>query len=90
MRIHPVFHVSALRGYHDPGDRRTVARPGPLNEDNEYRVEAVIDHRKRRGQDQYLVKWLGYDTSEATWKAADDLSNAPEALAEFRATLARR
>jgi transposase InsO family protein len=84
MRVHPVFHVSVLRGYQDPGEGRTIHRPGP-DDCNEYEVEAVIGQRKRRGQDQYLVKWLGYDASEATWQTAQDLENAPTALAEFLA-----
>ena len=83
FRIHPTFLVSALRRYTAPEEDRTVSRPGPVDENNEYEVEAVIGERKHLGQRQYLVRWLGYDASEATWEREANLVNAKDAIAQY-------
>lgn len=36
-------------------------------EDDTYKVERIIDTRKRGGRTEYLVKWLGYPTSFNSW-----------------------
>ena len=55
-----------------------------MDEDNEYEVEAVIGERQHRGRKQYLVRWLGYDVSEATWESEANLGNAKDAIAEYQ------
>jgi Chromo (CHRromatin Organisation MOdifier) domain len=60
---HPVFHVSLLKQYHnDCVEGLVQAVPEPVQVDNqvEYVVDNVLDHRASRGRDQYLVHWLGY------------------------------
>lgn len=39
--------------------------------------------RERRTVTRYLVKWKGFDESEATWQREDDLDNAREAVDEY-------
>jgi len=36
------------------------------HEDNEA-VEAILDERERRGNTEYLVKWIGFDSSHNDW-----------------------
>src|SRR5712672_2154973 len=84
--IHDVFHASLLTSY-----RETTAygpnfvRPPPdlIDGEEEYEVEAVLNHRMfgRRRQVQYLIKWKGYPHSDNTWEPsenvhADDLIKA--------------
>jgi hypothetical protein len=38
-----------------------------VKEDTVYRVENIIAERRRRGQREVLVKWVGYDTSFNSW-----------------------
>lgn len=46
-------------------------------------VEKIVDFRCRNtrtcnsnnDQDEYLIKWLGYDDSENTWEPAHHLNN---------------
>lgn len=81
-RIHPVFHVSLLKQYEDPGPGRQSAPPPPI-EDEEgplYRVRALLDCREdkrgtkrgpagRRVPDlrrEYLVDWEGYGPEHRT------------------------
>jgi deoxyuridine 5'-triphosphate nucleotidohydrolase len=87
MRIHNVFHASQLRKYRkDPGlQRETPQRPPPvIRDDNEeYEVEDILDMRGTGNQSRFLVKWAGYDVSEATWQSRDDLKNARRTLNRF-------
>jgi len=69
MRIYLVFHISLLepaytQSFEDP--------PQPeVHQDYqqpEYEPEAILNHRRRYGKTQYLVKWKGYPDSENTWE----------------------
>jgi hypothetical protein len=88
MRIRPVFHVSKLKPYvavNDPQrfpDRQQLDRPAPVIEEDGseyYKIERIIGKRRRRIRNryitQYLVKWLGYDESEATWITKQQLTD---------------
>ncbi|PKC75155.1 chromo-domain-containing protein [Rhizophagus irregularis] len=46
--------------------------------------EQILQHRIRKGQDQYLVKWKHYPDTEATWKPADRLEeDVPDLIRKF-------
>jgi hypothetical protein len=75
--------VSALRKYTAPEEGRRVSRPAPAKDD-EYEVDKILATRLRRGRRQYLILWLGYDASEATWEHEENLENAQDAIAEFQ------
>ena len=74
LRIHPVFHVSLLKQYHEDG--RVQPPPVPLDVDDDgelYAVEALLSYRDRRvgrgrTKREYLVKWLGYGSEHNTWE----------------------
>ena len=84
LRVHPEFHISALRPYRAPEDGRVIHRPGPVAGGDEFEVDEVLAERKRRGRRQFLVQWKGYDQAEATWEPEENLTNAQGALAAFR------
>jgi hypothetical protein len=56
-----------------------------------YEVEAILAerhvpgkrHRRRGGNLQYLVKWTGYSTAEATWEDASALRGARDVVAQY-------
>jgi hypothetical protein len=64
----------------------------PRNEDDEYEITEVLDHREERVAPQgrklrdYLVRWLGYD--EPDWVAEEDV-HAPALLEEYEERLQR-
>jgi hypothetical protein len=87
MRVHDVFHVSALKQHHESPEEfggRAPDRPPPATVDQEeYEVDKILARRTRNRREELLVRWKGYDISEATWQTRADLANAPEALADF-------
>lgn len=88
-KMHPVFHISKLRRYHEgPEEFGSRGDPRPqaiVDEDGEERweVERILKHRRRRGRDEYLVKWAGWPVEEASWEPKDHLDRAEQALLDF-------
>ena len=92
MKIHPIFHVSLLKPYHNPSlvhHSRIPTPPDPLviHGEKEYFVEAILDTRLQHNQRQYLVKWLHYPSYDNTWEPEGNLSHCKEKIAEFRHSL---
>ncbi|XP_074362734.1 uncharacterized protein LOC141703010 [Apium graveolens] len=82
MKIHPVFHVSILKPYHEDVEdplRNDLSRVPPLmtksfeQEVDEVLADQVIRRRGIPPSTQYLVNWKGLPTSEATWENEQDL-----------------
>ncbi|CRL05409.1 CLUMA_CG018037, isoform A [Clunio marinus] len=47
--------------------------PGP-DEDGEYEVEAIVDHKTEKGKTVYRVRWKGYSSAQDTWETAANLT----------------
>ena len=52
-------------------------------EEDVYKVEAILQKRRSRGKTQYLIKWEGYAEDEATWEPVEHLEGAAQLLARF-------
>eukprot|EP00928_Gymnodinium_smaydae_P022926 TRINITY_DN19108_c0_g3_i1.p1 TRINITY_DN19108_c0_g3~~TRINITY_DN19108_c0_g3_i1.p1 ORF type:complete len:618 (+),score=107.33 TRINITY_DN19108_c0_g3_i1:101-1954(+) len=65
---------------------------GAAEEGVEYEVELILKYRKSAAGDEYfLVKWLGYPVSEATWEPLEHMNeNCKELIAKARALFAFR
>ncbi|CAL1372707.1 unnamed protein product [Linum trigynum] len=78
LEIHPVFHVSQLKPYHEDKEdeqRREPQRaPTLVTKTHDHEVEEIMARRviPRRGVHpsfvEYLVKWRNLPESEATWE----------------------
>lgn len=59
-----VFHVGMLRTFHSNGTVQPPPPPELIDDEFEYTVETILDHKEvKRGKQRklvYLVKWLGY------------------------------
>jgi hypothetical protein len=99
LPIHPVFHVSKLRKFISgaatfPSRVQEPTRPLPeiVDEQEEYEVEAIRDHRLKRWKGamhkQYLVKWKGYPEWENSWEWWDSLTNAKEVMEQYEKGIA--
>ncbi|KAL0152827.1 hypothetical protein M9458_051867, partial [Cirrhinus mrigala] len=90
-RISTTFHVSLLKPAGDPGGVENLEEiapqmPPPLIIDSEeaYRVNTLLDSRRRRGNLQYLVDWEGFGPEERSWVPAEDILD-PSLTADFHA-----
>jgi len=46
-------------------------------------VEQILNKRKVRGKDKYLVCWKGFTAKSDTWEGRENLENTKEAIEEF-------
>ena len=91
MRVHPVSHVSQLKLCRKPEDTMTTyQKPDPVITavgQEEYEVEEVLYHRKRRRgratKVEYLILWKGYPAYEMTQEPEENVNNAQEKIAEY-------
>ena len=82
-----MFHACLLSPYKETDEHRpnhTDPPPDLIDGENKYKVEAILAHRKRGRQIQYLIKWKGYDPSNNTWEPETNLSNADEILSGYK------
>ena len=77
-QIHPKVHARRLKRAHEndpilfPG--QVPPEPSPIDaEDNQYIVEAILDHRMDRKKREFLVHWEGYSDIEDSWVKEVDI-----------------
>jgi hypothetical protein len=92
--IHPVFHVSLLRQAHidetlhpDPVNDSLRPPPDIIDDQEEYEVEQVLDHRRKGAKREYLIKWRGYPESESTWESKASLKHAQNVVKAYKRTI---
>jgi len=85
MRIHPVVNVSWIVWYKEQvkGQKKEEGKPVEVEGIEEWEVEKILNKRKIRGVEKYLVQWKGFTAEGDTWKRKESLKNAGEALEEF-------
>ena len=91
MKIYPVFHVSRLKLYRKPADAsRTYRKPEPImttTGQEEYEVEEIINHHKRRHgkrtKMEYLILWKEYPAHDMTWEPEENVENGQEKIVKY-------
>ena len=85
VKIHPVVNVSRIKWYVDQvdGQRKEVPQPVVVEGEEEWKVEKILNKRKIRGKDKFLVRWKGFTAEGDTWESRENLKNAGDALKEF-------
>jgi hypothetical protein len=90
MKIHPVFHNSLLKPYHETkehGPNHKKPAPEIVNgEEEHYEIKSILMARptRNRKSTQYLIKWKGYPASENSWLPEKELTHAKELLNKFK------
>ena len=86
-KIHPVFHAGLLVPYritkeHGPDYPRPP--PDVVDGEEEYEVEAILNHRSTRRRRQYLVVWKGLPSHENSWEPEGHLKHAQTILQAYK------
>jgi len=91
VRIHPVVNVSQVRRYKSQveGQRKETPQPVVIEGEEEWEVEKIMNKRKVRGREKYLVQWKGCMAEEDTWESRENLKNAMELVEEFERNYSR-
>jgi len=86
VHIHPVVNVSKLQRYKSQveGQRTTKLAPVIVEGEEEFEVEKILNKRKIRGKDKFLVRWKGYTAEADTWEDRGNLKNAGKLVEEFK------
>ena len=86
VKIHLVVNISRIRWYigQVEGQRKEQPAPVIIEGEEEWEVEWILNKRKVRGKDKYLVWWKGFTAESDTWKGRENLENAKEAIEEFK------
>jgi Chromo (CHRromatin Organisation MOdifier) domain len=86
-QIHKVFHAALLRPYRkNEVYGENYIRPLPDIEEGEevYEVEQILKHSKRGQGYEYLIKWVSYLITEASWEPKLNLTGATDILREYQ------
>ena len=85
MRIHPVVNVSWIVRYKKQikEQRKEEGKPIEVEGIEEWEIEKILNKKKIRGVDKYLVQCKGFTAENDIWEKRENLGNAEEALEEF-------
>ena len=94
MHIHDVFHSKLLRSAVDDslsGQKNEFSKSIVINDEDEWKIDDILNSRRYRRRLQYRVKWKSYD-NDLNWYNADDdeFMNAQEVVDEFHTRYSRK
>ena len=92
IKIHPVVNVSRVRKYTSQveGQRKEKPQPVVIEEEEEWKVEKIINKQWVREREKYLVWWKGCMAEEDTWENKENLKNAMEVVNKFERKYSRK
>ena len=85
MRIHLVVNVSWIVCYKEQvkGQRKEEGKPVEVEGVEEWEVEKILNKKKTRGIEKYLIKWKGFTAEGDTWEKRENLKNVEKLIKEF-------
>ena len=85
MRIHPVVNVSWIVQYKEQvkGQKKEEGKPVEVKGVEEWEVEKILNKKKIRDVEKYLIWWKGFTVKGDTWERKENLKNAEELIEEF-------
>ena len=63
--------------------KKEKEKPIEVERVEEWEVEKILNKKKIRGVEKYLVWWKRFTAEEDTWERKESLKNVGEALKEF-------
>ena len=94
MHIHNVFHSDLLRSVVDDflsDQKNELSRSIVINNEDEWKIDDILNFQRYRKRLQYRVKWKSYD-NDFNWYNADDneFMNAQEMIDDFHIKYSRK
>jgi len=85
MRIYPVVNVSQIVRYKEQvkGQKKEEGKPIEVEGVEEWEVEKVLNKKRIRGVEKYLIRWKRFMAEGDTWERKENLKNAKELIKEF-------
>ena len=85
MRIHLVVNVSRIVRYKEQvkGQKKEEGKPVEVEGVEEWEVEKILNKKKIRGVEKYLIRWKGFTAEGDTWERKENLKNAGKLIKEF-------
>ena len=85
MRIHPVVNMSRIVQYKEQikGQKKEEEKPIEVEGVEEWEVEKILNKKKIRGVEKYLIRWKGFTAEGDTWERKENLKNAEKLIEEF-------
>ena len=85
IKIHLVVNVSRIVCYKEQvkGQKKEEGKPVEAEEVEEWEVEKILNKKKMRGVEKYLIRWKGFTAEGNTWERRENLKNAKELIEEF-------
>ena len=86
MRIHPVVNVSQIVRYKEQikGQKKEEGKPVEVEEVEKWEVEKILNKKRMRGVEKYLVQWKGFTLEGDIWEKRENLKNVEELIEEFK------
>jgi len=85
IKIHSVVNVSRIQRYvgQVEGQRKEQPVLVIIEEEEEWKVERILNKQRIREKDKYLVQWKGFTVESDTWEGRENLENIKEAVKEY-------
>ena len=85
MRIYLVINVSRIVRYKEQvkGQKKKKGKLVEVEGVEEWKVEKILNKKKMRGVEKYLIRWKGFTAEGDTWERKENLKNAEELIKEF-------
>ena len=75
-RLHDVFPVSLLEKWRVAKGQKVLPLPELVDNEEEWEVEDIVEHKDVGGEQRFLVKWAGWPAEYNTWEPREHLENA--------------
>ncbi len=94
MHVHDVFHSDLLRSVVDdslPGQKNESSKSIVIKDEDEWKIDDILNSWRYRRRLQYRVKWKSYD-NDLNWYNADDdeFMNAQKMIDNFHIKYSRK
>ena len=86
MRIYLVVNISQIVQYKEQvrGQKKEEGKLIEVEGVKEWEIEKILNKRKIRGVEKYLVQWKRFIAEYDTWEKKENLGNAEEVLDKFK------